>query len=378
GGEPGPAASLAFTCRAPGAAAAALAGSADAAWRGAVLTLSRLSGTLGRNRFTGAVLADLAAKPFLRLDLGFETLALAAGPPGASWRQDLTLLRLVDGRVLLRAADLAAGEVRLTGAALDARIADGTLEATLAPAGFYGGRVQGRLTTAVPASPAEAPRHALRVEITRARGLALLSAAAGFTLLDGATSATLDLRGAGRTPAEALPALAGEAALQIENGRLAGIDIPAVVQSLAARVGGDPRLAASDTTAFDRISARFQLRDGQAATRDLALTGPLVTASGSGTVDLAERAVSLRIEPKLTRAAARSLPRVLDLTVPVLINGAWDAPQVHVDLAGLLGDNDLASGLGALGTELLDALLPGAGRPPPGPPGPPARSSPPR
>jgi AsmA protein len=280
-------------------------------------------------------------------------------------------LRLFDGRARLRAASLAVGQTRLGEVDLDLRLTEGAVEATLAPASLHGGQVRGRLATMVPATPDEAPRHALQLELTRARALPLLSGLAGFTLLDGTASATLDLRGGGRDLAGIRRSLSGSAALLVENGRLNGVDIPGVVRSMAGR------LSAADTTAFDRLSLRFQVQDGRATTQELAFAGPLVTAGGSGVVDLAEKSIAFRIEPRLNRAAARNLPRILDVSLPVIINGAWDAPQIHVDLAGLTGEGGVSQGLRDIGSGLLggnaggvggllDALMPaeGARRPP--------------
>jgi AsmA protein len=361
---------IAFTCRAPEIAGAPLVGTADATLSGAALTLARLTGSLGPDRFTGGVLVDLARKPFVRLDLAFDALSL--GTQAATDRlPDLSILRLFDGRVRLRATSLAVGQTRLADLDLDLRLADGTVDATLAQAGLQGGQVRGRLTTTLPAAPEDAPRHALTLELARARALPLLSDLAGFALLDGTASATLDLRGEGRDGAAIRRSLAGKAALLLENGRLVGIDIPGVVQSMAARV------SAADTTAFDRLSLRVQIQDGRATTEELAFAGPLVTAGGSGTIDFGERSLSFRIAPRLSRSAARALPRGLDVSVPVIINGAWDAPQIHVDLAGLMTDGQLVRGLESVGTDLLggrnggvggllDMLMPreGAGQPP--------------
>ncbi|TGD98937.1 AsmA family protein [Methylobacterium nonmethylotrophicum] len=368
-GEAAPVA-VAFTCRAPQLAGAPLTGTADAALAGPALSLSRLAGSLGPDRFGGSVVVDLAQKPFVRLDLGFDALSLAA-PSGAGAVPDVAMLRLFDGRVRLRAGSLAVGQTRLGEADLDLRLTEGAVEATLAPAALQGGQVRGRLATTVPAAAGDVPRHALQLELTRARALPLLSGLAGFTLLDGTASASLDLRSMGRDLDGIRRGLSGKASLLVENGRLVGIDIPGVVQSMAAQV------SSADTTSFDRLSLRFDLQDGRAATQELALAGPLVTAGGSGVVDLTAQRIAFRIEPRLTRAAARNLPRILDVSLPVLINGPWDAPQIQVDLAGLMGDGKLSRELGAVGGGLLggrnggglggllDALMPadGGGRP---------------
>ncbi|ACL56327.1 AsmA family protein [Methylobacterium nodulans] len=375
---------LRFTCRLPRLGPEPLAGSADAAVHGAALTLSRLSGSLGAAPFSGAVVVDLAAKPFVRIDLASEALTLPAGAPPGAEDLDLGLLRSFDGRAKARIGALRAGGLTLTDASLDAKLTAGAVEVALTQAGIAGGRVRASLTSdfAAEARGSAPPRHALHLELAQARSLALLSALSGFGLLDGTAGATIDLKAAGTTQAELARSLSGDAAIQIENGRLIGIDIPGVVQAVAQQLSPDPRLRASDATVFDRIAARFRIADGRATTQDLALAGPLVTARGTGSLDLSGRTLAFRIEPRLTRNAARALPKLFDVSLPVLINGSWDAPQVSVDLGAVLNGQNL-SNLGALGSGLLeggqgnplggmlDSLFPGGarGRLPGGPPG---------
>ncbi|WP_407519196.1 AsmA family protein [Methylobacterium oryzisoli] len=380
---------LDFTCRLP-QVAAPLTGRADAGVHGLELTLSRLTGSLGATRFAGAALVDLTAKPFVRLDLGFEQLDL---PPlrteaGAA---DLALLRSFDGRAKLRAGTLRAAGLSASDVVVEAKLTGGTIEANLAPTALHGGQIRATLTSVLAAPGAVPSRHALRLDLTQVRSLPLLTASAGFGLLDGTAGVSLDLTAAGATTAEITRSLSGEAAVTLENGRLNGIDIPGVVQSIATQLSADPRLRASDATAFDRITARLRIADGQATTQDIALAGPLVTARGAGSIDLASRTLALRIEPKLTRSAARALPKLLDISLPVLITGSWEAPQVSVDLGSVLSGQNL-SGLGALGSSLmeggdasplggmLDQIFPGAGRPRapgPGRPGPRRNAAPP-
>ncbi|MGY2051591.1 AsmA family protein [Methylobacterium sp. JK268] len=383
----GDAAPLTYRCRLPRFGDALLEGRADAARHGAVVTLSRLSGEVAGQRadkagsraapasFTGAVVVDLAAKPFVRLDLAAQALDLPApGPapdtgaapapgPGAP-EIDPGFLRSFDGRARLRVASLRAGGLALSDLAVDGRLTEGAVEAALTQAGLAGGQVRGTFTSDIARENrgGAAPRHALHLDLTQVRSLPLLGAVSGFALLDGTAGAAIDLRATG-TEREALArSLSGEAAIQVENGRLTGIDIPGVVQSIAQQLSPDPRLRASDATAFDRISARFRIAEGRASTQDLALAGPLVTAKGAGTIDLAARSLSFRIEPRLTRSAAKSLPKLLDMSLPVTIAGSWDAPQVGVDLGAVLNGQTL-SNLGALGAEMLGNGKSGQGSP---------------
>ncbi|ACA15468.1 hypothetical protein M446_0919 [Methylobacterium sp. 4-46] len=353
--EEGESAPLTFSCRVPGLGAEPLEGRADAALHGAALTLARLSAQVGAVPFTGAVVVDLTAKPFVRIDLAGGSLDLPAAGGLGDASLDPALLRSFDGRARIRLGALRAGGLSLTEALLDGKLTEGGIEAALTQGGLAGGQVRATLRSDIAreARGSAPPRHALHLDLTQVRSLPLLSAASGFALLDGTAGATIDLKASGSSQAELARSLSGEAAIQVENGRLTGIDIPGVVQSVAQQLSPDPRLRSQDATAFDRISSRFRIADGRATTQDLALAGPLVTARGTGTIDLSARTLAFRIEPRLTRTAARALPKLFDVSLPVLIGGSWDAPQVSVDLGAVLNGQTL-SNLGALGSEMLE------------------------
>jgi len=50
---------------------------------------------------------------------------------------------------------------------------------------------------------------------------------------------------------------------------------------------------------LSRLSARFRISNGIAATDSLQLVGPLVRVSGGGTADIAKKTLQFKIDPKL-------------------------------------------------------------------------------
>jgi AsmA protein len=69
-----------------------------------------------------------------------------------------------------------------------------------------------------------------------------------------------------------------------------------------------------------------------------------VRVTGSGTIDLGEKTLALRTEPKLvmtTQGQGRTADPV-GLGIPVMIDGSWASPRIYPDMAGILDNPDAA------------------------------------
>jgi AsmA protein len=344
---------------------APVAGNAEAGADGALVTLSKLAGASGANRFTGAVVIDLRAKPFVRVDLGFPTLAIAArsGAPG-TWRVDPELvraLRAFDGRFKLYAGSLQASPVSLSEVSGEARLADGVVTLELSRATLYGGEARGTATL----NPSGTTlRHSLSARIEGVRGLPFLSDVAGFTMLDGVASASVELQGLGWGSNEIARTVSGSAELDVRAGKLNQVNLPSLARLMTAQLSG-ARPTDPEATAFDRVSARFEVKEGRASTADMTLRGPVVVATGAGSIDLLDRTLSFTVKPQLAEGGAGG--KLAGLGVPVIIQGPWDAPRVVADLSGVtlpeagIGgviDGLLGDGGGGVG-KLLESIIPG-------------------
>ena len=86
--------------------------------------------------------------------------------------------------------------------------------------------------------------------------------------------------------------------------------------------------------------------------------------TGKGSVNLASKTVDLRVEPKLvlTTQGQGGPTDPAGLGVPVVIRGAWAAPQIYPEVAGLLENPAAAfAKLKAMGGSLFGLLEPGGG-----------------
>jgi AsmA protein len=330
----------------------ALSARAHVRANGAVLQINGLSGTLDGVPFNGWASADLASKPLVKVDLDFQRLDLgtrsrgqpAAPHPAKPWSNepiDLAGLNYVDAQIRISAAELNVGDARFAPAAVDAALGGGVLKAQFSHLGVYGGEADGELTVDVSGNN---PNYSLRSDLAGVRALPLLSGLAYFDKIDGKMQAKLAFRSSGASQRAIMAALSGTAFVVFQDGAIRDLNIAKMIRSLTSGTLSGWQQRQDQTTDLTQLSASFRIEQGQAATSDLTLAGPLVRMTGTGTVDLAAKTLAFRVEPKLvlTTEGQGSAANPVGLGIPVAIEGPWAEPRIYPDVAGMLDNPDAA------------------------------------
>jgi AsmA protein len=338
-----------FNIDMPGTLRAPLSGHAEVRLNGKVVMINSLSGMLDGGAFNGWASIDIASKPLVKLDLDIQRLEVgssnaASTSPSQGWSTapiDLKGLNYVDARVKLSAAELTASGARLGPVELEASLAGGVLKATIGDVGISGGQASGELV--IDATSGN-PSYAMHCDLTGVRALPLLQELAGFDKLDAKMQAKLALRSSGASQLAIMSNLSGSAFLVFQDGAIRGINVAQMIRSLTSNPLSGWQSSQELSTDLTQLSASFQIDRGQATTSDLNLIGPLVKVTGGGTIDLGNKALALRVEPKLvltTEGQGRSSDPV-GLGLPVVIDGPWAQPRFYPDVAGILDDPSAA------------------------------------
>lgn len=256
-----------------------------------------------------------------------------------TWSEDPIALPLplaFDGALALTVAGLELGELTLGAGALDLRIEDAHAQAEITRLELYGGTASGRISLAGGADQQPRLEQALRLDDVATRPL--LEALVGVDRIEGTARGEVVLRSAGRSQRELIEALAGEGRITIEDGAIIGVNLAAMARDLVgAFIQRGPREARR--TDFAILTGSFTIEDGMVANDDLLLRAPLVELTGSGAIDLPNRAIpSYVFEPRARaslegqdarEAAAATL-------VPIEVSGPWDDLTWSADLQGAL------------------------------------------
>jgi AsmA protein len=335
---------------APGLSKDPLQARAEVRLNGKLVMINGVSGSLGDGAFNGWASVDVSSKPLLKLDLDFQRIDVAkstAAPAGGAsepWSNvpiDLNGMNYIDVQAKVSAAEVNVGQAHIAPVEIDAALASGVMRARLANVGAYGGQANGDLI--VDATSAM-PTYALRADLTNVRALPLMQSAFDFDRLDGKLQAKLSLQSSGASQRAIMANLDGSVFAVFQDGQIRGINVAQMIRQLtASTLSGwqDDNQQGTDLTQF---SASFRIEKGKATTTDLNLIGPLVRVTGAGTIDLGEKTLAVRTEPKLvltTQGQGRAADPV-GLGIPVVIQGTWAAPQIYPEMAGILDNPDAA------------------------------------
>ena len=303
-----------------------------------------------RPRVTGKLAAGmLDLNPYMQT--GSATGTSTAGASATGWSRTpiaVDALRLFDADVALTVKGLLVRKLAIGQTSLHAVLDDGVLQTNLDPMTLYGG--QGRARVSLDAH-GRIPVLRANLAFDNVSVASLLGDMLGVSRIEGVGQLTLDVAGAGASTDAIVHDLSGKGALAVANGRIRGVNLGMVARTVKTALSGQ---ATGDgaSTDFTRMGGSFVIARGVLTSNDFLLTGPVLSATGKGNIDIGNQTIDFSITPKADVALA-------DVSVPFRVRGPWTKPGYAPDLAGLAGGvvRGLASGQGAGG--LLGGLLGG-------------------
>ena len=287
-------------------------------------------------------------------------LDLVSGAALRDWLGgDHPILTNFDSASLAGALDVSEYEATFSEGHLQAGEASGDLDLTVGFDGrarcnlhslyLYGGRASGRVTV-----DAHAPAAVMAgsFEMNDVDSLALFKGVSGFDWISGRSAATLHIAGGGDSAASILNTLTGEGSLSVTDGAVEGLDIPMLIGK--AREGEFRKWQRRPglRTRFDSLTSAFTLEKGVAKSRELALAGPQITATGEGETNIPGQSVDFRLKVKVLAATEEEKAKAEDgqVEIPLIVRGAWNKPDIYPDLDKVLRDpkalNDTANVIG--------------------------------
>jgi AsmA protein len=299
------------------------------------LTFREATLTSAEQTFEGAIeIADPGGRPTVSGTLAAETLALEPllgrpqrlFDPLGGWnakRFALTPPQAFDLDLRLSAGRLDVYGRKLTDAAASFIVRDGKLSMNLIDAAAYGGRLEGDANLAC---VGEDLKLNARGELTDA-DLGAALADFGPPAATGRGAARFSVETSGVSPAAAVAALTGTAALEAADGGILGVNLEEALRRSQRRpvdVARDMRLGG---TAFDKLAVSLSLDDGRARIERGAMTSRGVGAELEGLIDLVAQRWVLRLNAVQTDAAGEKSQNAAHLTLD--IDGPWSAPAVR-------------------------------------------------
>ncbi len=316
-------------------------------------------------------LSSLDLRPYLPLpDEAARANKRDKNAPFPAWSEEemsFDFLRTVDGNFTVEADEIVLHDINFGKSALTATMRGGKLTADLDALTLYGGAGEGQMivdaTSAMPVI-----RGNFVMQGLDARDFA--SSVMGLNRLGGRGDLTITFATTGNSQAALMRALDGGGAFDLQEGVLEGVDLGGMTKSAVEivkglRAGEFNRDAFASAIAsargegaktdFSALAAAFTMDNGIISTRDITLTGPYFTVSGSGSIDLPAQRLSLKLAPVLSQMQDGSGG---NFSIPLQVAGGFNGASFSVDVQSLirqLTDNRLRGLLQQNGIPVPDS-----------------------
>lgn len=270
------------------------------------------------------------------------------GETKSEWSQkpiipDLSWLNQFVADVSITTAGLKSHDIETGAFPLMLKVRNGVLTANITAMELYGGTANAMASVDGTAS---VPQFEESASFTGVNAGPLLRDAYGFDRLSGTASGSYSLNTRGRSLHDLVGGLQGEGKLHFANGAVKGINLAALVRK-ATRIAStvlDATAPASESggkTDFASLSGSFTIAGGVLKNPDLNLQAPLLTVTGSGTVNLPQKRLDYRLKPSLV-ATAEGQERTQEtsgaLTIPIRVEGPFDNITFKPDAKSMVED----------------------------------------
>ena len=323
-------------------------------WEGHRIGFDEGTFELDGNRALGAITLDFAGpRPQLEGTLALQKLDLtqyieSKPTPPAAPKTDakpekrktidvgFPLLHHVNLDVRISTTELVAPPIAFGQSALSVRLKAGRLAADIAVFELCGGNGNTRLEF-----DASVPDSALRLT-ANINGVSAETCIEIFTPkspLEGTTSMAVDITSKGRTAKELLDTLGGKVTLSMTAGQ-AKVDVAKLIAALREGPVKGWDAAQGKATEFETLDGEFFLRPGGVYTDSLRVNLGAKDLTGEGTIDLAARALDMRLKlkdrpPKDAKEKEKE-PQSEPANDPpdeIVIKGPWSNPSFTLEPA---------------------------------------------
>lgn len=263
-------------------------------------------------------------------------------PDWSTEKLDFAALNNLNADFDISADAILLNELNIGESRLKLTIVDGRLMADIPELAMYGGQGSGRL---VVNARTGVPSFAGNFDMSSVEAQPLSVDLMKHDNLLGLGGFKLDFTASGNSQAAIMSSLSGDGGFDLANGALKGVNLNALAAAAAdLRQGGINPAALANVVAtargprqetdFSEFLSQFTIANGLVNAPTISMTGPYLTMNGTGTVNLAEQTIDLRLAPRATTSADGSEGRAI--AVPVRVGGTFSQPTIGVDAQALV------------------------------------------
>lgn len=297
------------------------------------------------------------ARPYIKGDLAVDRidvniyLAAEAAGGGAGdgsaggdtgWSTDpidMSGLKAVDADFVFSTQQILFQKIEIGESALNLKLANGVLTANLGKLNLYEGKGSGALTLN---GAGNTPQLKADFRIAGVAAEPLLTDAADFSRLQGTSAIEISVATAGRSQRDMIAALGGSGDVKITNGKIKGINLAQLTRTALSAATSGWQAGGTQDTDFSELGGTFTIDKGILRNDDLKLLSPLIRISGAGTVNILDKTLNYRVEPKLAASleGQGGATDVKGIEVPIIVSGPWSHPRFAPDLKAIIENRE--------------------------------------
>jgi AsmA protein len=210
---------------------------------------------------------------------------------------------------------------------------------------FYDGLLKGDVQVDV---KGKEPK--LKINETASRILSgpLLMDLTGKDTLLGSGNLDMNLTTVGNTVTQFKRHLNGNVKFDFRDGAVKGFNLAKMIRDTKARLNGENvvTLDEPEQTDFSELNGTAVIENGVVNNQSLLAKSPYIRVEGSGKAYLLEERLKYEIRPVIVNTSAgqggESLEDLKGIPIPVKIKGNWNDPEISIQLAKILEDQQKA------------------------------------
>ncbi|MDA8138035.1 MAG: AsmA family protein [Desulfobacteraceae bacterium] len=255
--------------------------------------------------------------------------------PEQKKKTDYTPLRKLILDAQIKVGALKAKNVRMQNVVVKATASNGIFHLDPMSVDLYKGQIA---TTGTFDVQQDQPRTAVNLSVNGVQAGPLLKDFLNKDLIEGDASASINLKFEGDQPDLIKKTLDGKGEITFKDGAFVGIDLANMVRNVESAFGLAEKSAQKPRTDFAELVAPFSINKGVTTLENARLNSPLLRVLTSGTADLVQEALNIRVEPKFvaTLVGQGDTQQRSGLMVPIIVSGTFSKPTFKPDLKSML------------------------------------------
>ncbi len=262
------------------------------------------------------------------------------GAPPPEKPFDLSGLKALNASGTIKIGQLQFNNLKAANVSMVIKAAGGKLDVNPLNAGLYQGTLAGALSV-----NAATNAFAIRQTLSGVNINPLMKDAINKDILEGRGNVLLDITTSGNTVTALKKSLNGTTEIQLKDGAYKGINLAKSFREAKAALSLNKskvqEARKEDKTDFTEMKISAQIKNGIATSTDLDAKSPFVRLGGAGTVDIPAGAMDYLAKATVVNTSggqdAKDLAALKGLTIPVKINGPFEALKYDVQYGAVAG-----------------------------------------